>query len=918
MSALAKIVDVRRGEAPLVLRVFMVLFGIIAGHTILETARDAVFLETLPASRLAIVYLALAGLGIVVPGYTTRFTRQFGRRDALVLTLGLGAVGTVLWSFQPLRGRDVYGFYLWSALLGTVLVLQFWLFAGRVFTVSQGKRLFGGIASGGVLGAVAGGVAATLLLEVMPRDVRGAYDVHDLLRAGAACFIVTAGVPTRVDTDDHGSPFSSGRMPIIGAGLSVLREEPYVRRMAGLIGLSTVTLLFTDYLFKSVAKAEVHSGLAPFFARYYAVLNGVAFVMQVAVAQRVVQRFGVVAALGVLPLLLIGGGAGALVTGGMLVTVMLAKGADGSLRHSLNRVATELLYLPLPGDVRDRAKSLLDAVFVRGAQAVGAALILVLTWWGVGTPEVFAGLIVGGSLAWIAVTLGLRRGYLELFRNELSHGRSDPRAMTSAELDLDSMEAIMAALSSVDGVRVVAAMNLLVESGRSGLIPALILYHDDEQVLTRALDVVSRADEQEWRPHAVRLLRSSSSRIRAASLRALGRAFEPELVRPALMDDDPRIVAQAAFQLARCESGDEVHLHPAIVALKKRAHASSAHDRREIRLGLLEALEQDADERWVDVLLWLAQESDAEVVRRVAGAVVRVPDERFVPIMVPHLRLVETRAVVRDALVALGDPALALLIETLADTSAPHELRRHLPLSIAAFRSQPASDALVAQLEREPNGLVRYRCLRALSRLVKQRSMKVSRVVIEQEIVANLTEHFRLLALLRPLERAEVPSAAQGSALLLRGLLDDKVKQALERSLMLIQVLHPREDVRSIHAALRSDDLRRRASAVEFLEALALDFPERVRNLLRLAIDELPLDDRLERLGAQVPVPSTVEASVSTMLDDRDAAVVSLAAYHAVALDIEPLHAEVEALTARNTVLPLVVEAAAWRDANDG
>ncbi len=919
MSALSRIVDLRRGEAQLVFRVFMVLFGIIAGHTILETARDAVFLESLPASRLAIVYLALAGLGVIVPGYTSRFTRQFGRRDALFLTLAFSAIGTVLWSFQPLTGHEVYGFYLWSALLGTVLVLQFWLFAGRVFTVSQGKRLFGGIASGGVLGAVAGGVAATLVLEIMPREASGAYDVHDLLRAGAACFLLTAAALTRIDTDDQGSPFGAKASPVFEAGLSVLREEPYVRRMAALVGLSTVTLLFTDYLFKSVAKAEVHSGLALFFARYYAVLNAVAFLMQVVVAQRVVQRFGVVAALGVLPMLLVLGGGGALATGGLLVVVMLAKGADGGLRHSLNRVATELLYLPLPGDVRDRAKALLDAVFVRGSQAVGAGAILLLTALGLGTHRVFSGLIVVGALAWLGVTIGLRRGYLDLFRTELSRGRSDPRLLETAELDLDSVESIMAALSSVDGVRVIAAMNLLVESGRSRIIPALILYHDDEEVLIRALDVVSRADEQDWRPHAVRLLQSPSPPVRAASLRALGRAGEADLVRAALDDEDPWIMAQAAFQLARSEAGETVRDHPAILAVRERAQRATAEEQRRIRLGFLEALGQDADERWVDVLLWLAQEDDPEVVTRVARAVMRVPDERFVPILMPKLTVVETRAVVREALAAMGPPALEALIAGLDDEETPRELRRQLPGTIAGFRTQVACDALLRRIEHESDGLVRYRCLRGLVSLVKTRPVKVAPAAIEVEIVRNVTEHLRLLALLVPLDATPPPPAAQGSALLLKGLLRDKVRQALERAFMLFQVLHPREDVRGILIALEGSDRRRRASAVEFLEVLALSCTERVRELFRVAIDELSPEERIRRAEAHLSiVPASVEDAVRAMLDDPDTAIVALAAYHALALDIEPLHSEVEALTARTSLHPLVAEAAGWQEVPDG
>lgn len=50
------IVDVRKGEARPAAGSFLLLALIIAGHTMLETARDALFLGKLPASRLALVY----------------------------------------------------------------------------------------------------------------------------------------------------------------------------------------------------------------------------------------------------------------------------------------------------------------------------------------------------------------------------------------------------------------------------------------------------------------------------------------------------------------------------------------------------------------------------------------------------------------------------------------------------------------------------------------------------------------------------------------------------------------------------------------------------------------------------------------------------------------------------------------------
>src|SRR5262245_48092553 len=142
--------DVREGEGRLVIRTTITLFGLIAAHTMLETARDALFLGQLTANRLPLVYVLLAGLSIVVAKANTRFTEGFGRRNVLIITLLAAAYGTILLFLIPSSKTAIFALYVWSALLGTVMVVQFWMYCGHLFTVSQGSRLFGLVTSGGV------------------------------------------------------------------------------------------------------------------------------------------------------------------------------------------------------------------------------------------------------------------------------------------------------------------------------------------------------------------------------------------------------------------------------------------------------------------------------------------------------------------------------------------------------------------------------------------------------------------------------------------------------------------------------------------------------------------------------------------------------------------------------------------------
>ena len=79
------ILDVRAGEARPALGSFFLLALLIGGHTMLETARDALFLGKLPVSRLSLVYGLIAVLALAIAGPNARFVRRFGESRALVL-----------------------------------------------------------------------------------------------------------------------------------------------------------------------------------------------------------------------------------------------------------------------------------------------------------------------------------------------------------------------------------------------------------------------------------------------------------------------------------------------------------------------------------------------------------------------------------------------------------------------------------------------------------------------------------------------------------------------------------------------------------------------------------------------------------------------------------------------------------------
>src|SRR3954454_8349452 len=62
-------------ERRLMVAAFLSLFGVLCAQTLLETARDTLFLTHVPVARLPWVYLTLASLTLVAGGLSPRIAR---------------------------------------------------------------------------------------------------------------------------------------------------------------------------------------------------------------------------------------------------------------------------------------------------------------------------------------------------------------------------------------------------------------------------------------------------------------------------------------------------------------------------------------------------------------------------------------------------------------------------------------------------------------------------------------------------------------------------------------------------------------------------------------------------------------------------------------------------------------------------
>ncbi len=829
-------VEVRREERRAVLVAFVTLFMMVGAHSILETARDALFLATVPAEQLPIAYLAIAG-AIAIVGQLTGNLRHWGIRGALLPgSLAICAVLTSLFWVGIDRANEAFLFvlYIWSGLVGTFVVGLFWLRVGDRFDVGQAKRLFPLIGIGGVAGATMGSITAGALLSAFPS--------RHLIFAASATYLLAGIWVAWMWGQDDGDPIESeyDRRSESMSRLEILRREPYLRRLSLLIAISMVTVTVVDYLFKSTVAANVPPDeLGSFFATYYAVVNGLSAVVQVVIAPLLLSYLGVNRALILFPVLLLAGGFGLVVTGSVAAALVL-KGVDGTLRHSLYRTGMEILYLPLSSDIRGRFKALIDGFAQRGGQAVASLAILGSSMVGVSQHHLAWG-VLGLSLFWVFLGFRMRGGYLNLFRERLSLGRIDART-DIPDLDLSALEQLLKALNSVDDDTVLTALEMFQLYRRGSLIPALILYHPSPRVVDHAADVLAHGDREDVSAVAARLLQHEDPTVKGAALRLLVADAEAFAQHEDLVADSEDPVIRGMVTIGRFNAGEigEEEAREQLSQVFEDATGTTL-------CGLAQAMRgnDSAVAHWA--LIEMAKRLDATLCREVAEAMAASPDPEYLPHLVDMIAIRSARPSVRKALVRIGEPALRYLEETTLEDDLPRRTLRHIPRSISRFGGQAAVDTLIRLYRRVNLGYFRFKALRGLGRLsADDPRLKFDREFLDEQIEASLRRVILMLdgrmnaASIRDRRRRFQHPAID----LLIDTMLGKELNSMERFFRFLAIRYPEQGVHEIFKGLMSEDSRVRAGSRELLENI---LPASYRFAAMALVDELPEQDKLAR-----------------------------------------------------------------------
>ncbi|MBI1754326.1 MAG: MFS transporter [Acidobacteria bacterium] len=412
---LRRLVLLEEGEAPGLLWSTLYFFLLFFGYYLVRPVREAIGIAR-GADKLP--WLMTGTLLVMVlanPAFAT-LVSKLPRRRFIPLAYRFFAVNMLAFflafRFLPHHGGAAlgYGFYIWLSVFNLFVVSVFWGFMSDVWSEGQGKRLFGFIATGGTLGAIAGAALTGVLTKgfalgamKVKVDPLSLLLVSALTLEAAVFCVKRLMVVFHVGEEAHGAK-EPGPGPL--EGLRLIATSRYLQLICLYILLYTITSTFL-YLQQGSIVERTFAGTAArtaAFARIDLWVNVLTLVTQVLLTGRLITALGIPAVLSILPVLTLAG-FGALWAWSTFGVMALFQVLRRGLHYALDRPAREILYIPLGPEERYKAKPFIDTFIYRGGDMMGvwAPTALVALAIPVGLAS------VGCSGLWWASSLALGR-----------------------------------------------------------------------------------------------------------------------------------------------------------------------------------------------------------------------------------------------------------------------------------------------------------------------------------------------------------------------------------------------------------------------------------------------------------------------------------------------------------------------------
>ncbi len=370
-----KIVDVKPDEIRALWLGFVFHFLILTGYYIMRPIRDSIAasnrLETLPWMFTA----TLVGM-VIANAVFAAIVARMSRRKFIPIAyaffiFNLALFYVLMRSCPPAQqvwiGRALY---VWVSVFNLFNTAIFWAFMTDLFTVEQGKRLYGFIAVGGSLGAILGAyITKHYVRDIGPANLLAISAIMFAVAGFLVRFFPSGFVEQKKIVPPREEPIGGS----IWSGITHIAHSPYLMGLAASILLYTTTSTWAYFQQTDLAREALKSSdeRTVFLANLEIWVNSITVIIQIFLTGRLLKWFGVGFTLVSLPFLSMVGFAamGVVPSLALLAVFQVARRAAA---YALMRPSREILFTVLRREDKYKVKSVTDTLGYRIGDQLGA------------------------------------------------------------------------------------------------------------------------------------------------------------------------------------------------------------------------------------------------------------------------------------------------------------------------------------------------------------------------------------------------------------------------------------------------------------------------------------------------------------------------------------------------------------------
>jgi HEAT repeat protein len=517
------------------------------------------------------------------------------------------------------------------------------------------------------------------------------------------------------------------------------------------------------------------------------------------------KNFGIRIALLVAPFfLLLLSGAVFIFPFALVYWALIIKGTDKSLAHSLNQSVRELLYIPIPPEIKYKAKVFIDMFVNKFAKGIGALIILL--FFSVLSFEIkyISIVAIAFILIWIILNLLITKEYVNIVKRNIEIKWQDADKFVAEKIDIDMTKLVFDTIESKKRSSVLYAMNLfdLVKKEKlSSKLKKIISYKSDE-VRASSMDSLLEVDGEVLIPETEDVLEEESLDAQVKEIMSLN--VYQELMKGHL----DKIVG---------EEGKEEEV--------SRMEAAKV-------MGMMEPTPSV-----VHNLGKLLRDKSPEVASYALESAGKLKKRELVPFIIQNLINPSLQSAANKALAEYGVKVIGTLKDYLGDPNEDVRLRKAIPSILAQTGAQRAADVLTLELRKESRDVESE----IVSALYKMRTEKPQihfrEQIVVPQILREIKESYLILKEIHDLKTDKKKEFLAKD-------LENNLARSLKYIFELLSLIYPREDIIKAYQNITTGTKKAIDYSIELLDNIV---KKEIIEVLLPLIEDIPFEDKVKK-----------------------------------------------------------------------